>query len=115
VLCRRLQFAAQVIAMDASPIAYDIPRASEAAGWSIRTTYNLIAAGKLRCRKLGTRTVIEAADLLRCIRGLPEGVRPELAPHRRGRRARRAAQASEPALFFPGSLEKVQKERELLG
>ncbi len=76
--------------MEAQPIAYDIPRASEAAGWSVRTTYNLIAAGKLRVRKLGTRSVIAAEDLLRCIRTLPEGVNPELAPHRRGKRGTRA-------------------------
>ena len=55
---------AQGMAMDASPIAYDIPRASAAAGWSIRTTYNLIAAGKLRARKLGTRTVHKDAPLI---------------------------------------------------
>ena len=74
--------------MEAQPIAYDIRSASAAAGWSVRTTYNLIEAGKLRVRKLGTRTVIEAVDLLRCIRGLPEGTRPELAPHRRGKRTK---------------------------
>ena len=74
--------------MDAQPIAYDIRGASAAAGWSVRTTYNLIEARKLRVRKLGSRTVVEASDLLGCIRALPEGTRPELAPHRRGRRAK---------------------------
>jgi hypothetical protein len=67
--------------MDA--IAYDIESASKAAGWSSRTTYNLIAAGKLRCRKLGSRTIIAAEDLRALIRSLPEGTRPELSPPRR--------------------------------
>jgi hypothetical protein len=71
--------------MEAQPIAYDIRSASQAAGWSVRTTYNLIEAGKLRVRKLGSRSVIAAEDLLRCIRALPEGVDPRLAPHRRKR------------------------------
>ncbi len=74
--------------MEAQRLAYDIAGASEAAGWSVRKTYQLISDGKLRVRKLGTRSVIAAEDLVRLIRSLPEGVTPELAPHRRKRAKR---------------------------
>jgi hypothetical protein len=76
------------ITMDATPIApvaYDIVTASKAAGWSTRTTYKLIEAGRLRCRKLGSRTIIAAEDLRELIRSLPEGTRAEFQPPRQSK------------------------------
>lgn len=47
----------------AEPLGYSIKGAAQALDCSERTIYNLIYAGKLRRKKLGSRNVIPASDL----------------------------------------------------
>jgi excisionase family DNA binding protein len=54
-------------------LAYRIPEAVAAIGISRTGIYELIKAGRLRVRKVGTRTLIERAELERMVRELPPG------------------------------------------
>lgn len=54
-------------------LAYRIPEAVAATGISRTGIYELIKAGRLRVRKVGTRTLIERAELERMVRELPPG------------------------------------------
>jgi len=56
---------------DARPLAYSLPEAVRASGLSRSTLYEQIAAGKLRARKLGARTLILRTELETFLAGLP--------------------------------------------
>lgn len=46
--------------------------AAKALGIGKSTLFAILAAGKIKARKLGTRTLIPAAELSRYVEGLPE-------------------------------------------
>jgi len=54
------------------PIAYSIPDAADAAGVGKSKIYSEIAAGNLRARKMGSRTLILIEDLKAWLANLPE-------------------------------------------
>jgi len=54
-----------------APLAYTVPDACKAAGFGRTTLYELIAAGRVRAMKAGTRTLIEAESLRRYLASLP--------------------------------------------
>jgi excisionase family DNA binding protein len=54
-----------------TPLAYTVPDACKAAGLGRTTLYELIAAGRLRAMKAGTRTLIEADSLRSYLASLP--------------------------------------------
>ena len=54
-----------------APLAYTVPDACKAAGLGRTTLYELIAAGRLRAMKAGTRTLIEADSLRSYLASLP--------------------------------------------
>ncbi len=53
-------------------IAYSINEVVELTGVSRSRLYELIAAGELRTRKLGRRTLVLSADLTQWLSSLPE-------------------------------------------
>jgi excisionase family DNA binding protein len=57
--------------MSTTPLAYSIPEACALTGVGRTTIYKAIRAGRLRARKLGTRTLILDEDLRRCLETLP--------------------------------------------
>lgn len=57
------------------PIAVTVARAAELCGLSKATLYRSIAAGQLRTRKLGARTLILIVDLHAFLVDLPRGGR----------------------------------------
>jgi excisionase family DNA binding protein len=54
-----------------APLAYTVPDACKAAGLGRTTLYELIAAGRVRAMKAGTRTLVEAESLRRYLASLP--------------------------------------------
>ena len=54
--------------------AYSIAEAAHITGRGRSTIYELIAAGRLKARKLGSRTVILDADLTDFLNSLPDAV-----------------------------------------
>jgi hypothetical protein len=52
-------------------IAYNPPSAALVAGISVAELYNRIAAGEIRARKMGKRTLVEHEELCRFIANLP--------------------------------------------
>jgi excisionase family DNA binding protein len=54
-----------------APLAYTVPDACKAAGLGRTTLYELIAAGRVRAMKAGTRTLIEAESLRSYLDSLP--------------------------------------------
>ena len=58
-------------AIDPSTVALSPKAAAIALSVSRMTIYNLLAAGKLRARKLGNRTLLDAADVRRYFASLP--------------------------------------------
>ncbi len=54
-----------------APLAYTVPDACKAAGLGRTTLYELIAAGRVRAMKAGTRTLIEADSLRSYLASLP--------------------------------------------
>ena len=54
-----------------APLAYTVPDACRAAGLGRTTLYELIAAGRVRAMKAGSRTLVEAESLRRYLASLP--------------------------------------------
>ncbi len=54
-----------------APLAYTVQDACKAAGLGRTTLYELIAAGRVRAMKAGTRTLIEADSLRSYLASLP--------------------------------------------
>ena len=54
------------------PLAYSIENAAATVGLSRTSIKQEIAAGRLRARKMGRRTLVRHIDLLRWLDGLPE-------------------------------------------
>lgn len=52
--------------------AFSIPKIAERNAVSVRTVYNEIGAGRLIARKVGTRTIITAADEAAWHQALPK-------------------------------------------
>ena len=57
--------------MNHSPLAHSIAEASARSGMGRTSIYGLINAGLLPAHKCGTRTLILADDLRRCLEALP--------------------------------------------
>lgn len=55
----------------ADKLAYTIPEAAKATGLSRDTLYRRHRSGDITMRKIGGRTVIAVADLMRLIEGAP--------------------------------------------
>ncbi|WP_035571686.1 helix-turn-helix domain-containing protein [Hyphomonas adhaerens] len=55
------------------PVAYTIPEACNASGLGKSSIYAAIAKGALRTKKMGSRTLILAADLKAWLENLPDG------------------------------------------
>ena len=54
-----------------APLAYTVPAACKATGVGRTTLYGLIAAGRVRAMKAGSRTLIEAESIRRYLASLP--------------------------------------------
>ena len=55
-----------------SKLAYTIPEAVEEGAGSRTVVYEAIAAGKLKAKKRGKRTIILAPDLVQYLQSLPD-------------------------------------------
>jgi hypothetical protein len=67
--------------------------------FSPATAYRLIGEGRLRVKKLGSRTIVEPEELQRLRDGMPEGISPTASAKMASRRAeqrRRKHDQSEP-------------------
>lgn len=60
-------------AREADRLAYRIPEVVTATGLSRSVIYELIKTGRLRVKKVGSRTLVERAELERMLRELPSG------------------------------------------
>lgn len=57
---------------DTEPLAYTVERALSACGIGRTKFYEEIAAGRLKARKVGGRTLVLASDLRAWLEALPE-------------------------------------------
>lgn len=73
----------QVGAEGGPTVAYSVKSAAQAAGSSRSEIYRLLAAGRLKAKKSGRKTLIPTGELHRWLNDLPDYV-PQGAPQRAG-------------------------------